>query len=131
MTIAAFPEPLGDGQFHFKVKAASGEVSDHAVDVISLRLACEEAEERHRLPKTEEGNLKPTAAFLADLAGILKQSAGLATCSPSLAYQLWTISGKLVDDLKKNTSETPSSVSGTDSTPPNSAEKSEPASTST
>lgn len=126
---APIPE-LGDGQFHFGLRV-NGEVQPRSIDIISLRLAVEEAEVMHRLQKDEHGNQKPTAAFLATLANALKNSAGVANCTPSLAYQLWSVSGGLMDGLKKNMSEPPSLVSGTDSTPANSAEESGPDSTST
>ena len=116
---------MADGQFHFTVNGTN----ERAVDVISLRLAVEEAEAKHRLDKDEAGNLRPTATFLASLAGLLKE-AGLPDCTPSLAYQLWCVSGGLMDGLKKNTSEPPNSASGMDSTPASSTEKPEPGSTS-
>lgn len=124
-------EVLGDGTFAFKVKKSDGTLVECSVDVISLRLACQEAEDTHRLPQSEKGGLLPTAEFLKTLTGLLAQSAGVKDCTPSIAYQLWIISGDLLDGLKKNMSEPPSSPSGMDSTPASSAENPEPGSTQT
>lgn len=123
----AIPE-LGDGLFHFGVRKGE-EVLPRAIDVITLKLACEEAEAMHRLEKDAEGLLKPTAAFLDTLAGKLKGC--IEDCTPSLAYQLWSIGPGLVDDLKKNMSEPPNSPTGTDLTPADSAGENGPGSTST
>ncbi|MEX2176188.1 MAG: hypothetical protein WD872_17635 [Pirellulaceae bacterium] len=106
---------LSDGLYHFRARIG-GQEQEHAVDVLCLRLTCEECEDAHRLPEDAEGRLKPTSAFLRELAGRFEEL-GVTGCTPSIAYQLWLAAPGVLGDLKKNTSETPSAPTGSESTP--------------
>lgn len=106
---------LDDGQLHFKIRnRGTGEETDHSIDVLLLRLTCEECEATHHLQTNERGEYIATAAFLNDLAGRLA-AMGVADCTPSVALQLWSVSVREIEALKKNTSEQPSAPSGSES----------------
>lgn len=105
---------LDDGLLRFDFRCR-GETTPHEIDVLILRLTCEECEQTHGL-QVKEGSYVATAAFLTDLAGRIA-ALGVAGCTPSLAYQLWGASVAHVEALKKNMSETPSSPSGSTSSP--------------
>lgn len=114
------PEPLKvleDGQLHFAIRnRTTGEESPHAIDVLILRLLCEECERSHNLQANSKGEFLATAAFLTDLAGRL-EAQGIAGCTPTIAHQLWCASVAEIDSLKKNANETPNSPSGSTSNP--------------
>lgn len=104
---------LRDGSITFNVKSMDGKsLRTISVDCLLLKLCCEEAETAHGLKDGQS----PPAAFLKDLAGRL-QGLGVEACSPSIAYQLWHLSGQMIAALKKNTNETPNSPSGSTSNP--------------
>jgi hypothetical protein len=108
---------LPDGSFRFKVRSRDGAEVEHSIDVLFLRLTCEECEDAHQLPTTgENGAYRATTAFLVDLASRL-EAAGVSGCTASIAYQLWNVSVRELELLKKNTSETPNSPTGSESPP--------------
>lgn len=104
---------LDDGLLHFKTRR-DGEEVGQSIDVLILRLTCEECIDAHRLPEDAQGRYKPNAAFLIDLAARLG-SIGVADCTPSVAYQLWIASAGEIERLKKNDNATPNSLSGSES----------------
>lgn len=106
---------LDDGSLEFRVRHRNGDEQTISIDLLVLKLLCEECEEQHHL-QVINGTTKPTPAFLMDLAGRLHNS-GVLNCTPSLAWQLWFASIEQMNALKKNTSETPSLPSGSASTP--------------
>ncbi|MGH8743516.1 MAG: hypothetical protein ACREUY_04480 [Burkholderiales bacterium] len=111
------PAPLefDDGLLRFTLNnRETGEATKHTLDVLLLRLTCEEAETLHNLPLNDSGAYKPTAAFLADLAKRIEEL-GVPGCTASVAYQLWVASATEIESLKKNTSETPNLHSGSES----------------
>lgn len=109
---------LDDGQLHFKVRnRGTGEETAHSIDVLLLRLTCEECEAGHNLQVNDRGQYIATAAFLTDLAARL-DGMGVAGCTPSIALQLWSASVREIESLKKNTSGTPSLHSGSESSQP-------------
>jgi len=109
---------LEDGLLHFKIRnRETGEETPHDLDVLVLRLTCEEAEATHNLQVNAAGEYIATAAFLVDLAGRIT-GLGISNCTPSLAFQLWSVSAREMEALKKNTNETPSSPSGSTSSQP-------------
>lgn len=111
-------EVLDDGLLRFKIRnSATGEEAEHAIDVLLLRLTCEECEISHRLQANEAGQYLATAAFLTDLAARL-EAQGVAGCTPSVARQLWVAGAARLDELQKKTDETPSSPSGSQSIQP-------------
>lgn len=108
---------LDDGLLHFAIRnRTTGEETPQSIDVLLLRLTCEECEQLHRLQVNATGEYVATAAFLLDLAKRLA-GLGIADCTPSMAFQLWSASAREIEALKKNTSETPNSHSGSESSP--------------
>gem|GEM_PF-3043010 len=107
---------MEDGTLRFKVRSQDGSEREHSIDVLVLRLVCEELEDKHRLPEVD-GRYKPSAEFLTELAGRLC-GLGVDGCTPSIAYQLWIAGAGGLAALQKKTSETPQSSSGSES-PPN------------
>lgn len=105
-----------DGLLHFQVKAADGQLRDHAIDILALKLACDECVEANRLPEDDKGRLKPTSAFMRDLANKIGEL-GVEGCTQSVAYALWIAATEGIETLKKNMSETPTSDSGSSETP--------------
>ena len=94
----------------------TGEQKECSVDVYLLAIVCEECVEEHKLAIVE-GQYKTTSAFLRDLTERLIDL-GVDGCTPTVALALWNRSGQEVERLKKNTSPTPTSDSGTALTPP-------------
>lgn len=110
-SVIADPQTLSDGLLRFQVKPlGDGEAVVHELDVLLLKLACEECESKHGL-KVVEGRVRPTTDFLRDLAAKL-ETLGVVGCSASVAYQLWCEASDAIALLKKNTSETPNLPSG-------------------
>lgn len=105
---------LDDGQLHFKIRNRAGEETEHAIDVLLLRLVCEECETSHNLKTDANGHYLATASFLTDLTGRLT-AVGVHGCTPSLARQLWSISAAEIESLQKKTNETLNSPSGLES----------------
>ncbi|MDX1964126.1 MAG: hypothetical protein SFX18_13315 [Pirellulales bacterium] len=96
---------LQTGSMKFNiVDDATGTKTPHEVDVMLLKLACEEQERTHNL-EIRDGKYVPTPQFLFDLANSLK-GLGLPMCTPTMAFQLWCAAGAQIETLKKNT-ETP------------------------
>lgn len=112
---------INDGLLRFGVKPVdSEEIKHHEVDVLLLKMTCEECELAHNLKsKDGEGGTKTvyaTTKFLQDLA-VRLQGLGIDGCSATVACQLWKQASQVIDSLKKNTNETPNSPSGSTSSP--------------
>ena len=118
--MATEPQPvkpsilLSDGTLEFVVRRKEGE-SRVNIDLLCLKLCCEDCEDRHQLQR-RNGLVNPTPAFLQDLATQLV-GIGVDACTPSLAWQLWRAAAEQMEELKKSTSETPSLPSGSELTP--------------
>jgi hypothetical protein len=97
---------MADGELIFAVRRADGTVTEHRVDLLMLKLTCEQCETAHRLTDAE-GQVNPTPEFLLDLAGKL-QAIGIERCTPTLAWQAWVAASEQMQMLKKNLSTTPS-----------------------
>lgn len=97
---------LTDGQLSFEVKRADGTTTTHELDLLVIKLACEQCERRHQL-KEAEGRLVPTPEFLQDLSATLA-GLGLVRCTPTIAWQVWISASEQMATLKKTASETPS-----------------------
>jgi hypothetical protein len=110
---ATAPAILDDGQLHFRI---AGQEAEQAVDVLLLRLTCDECAEMHHLAIDANNCYRPTAAFLLDLTARIT-ALGVTGCTASVARQLWAAAVNGIEDLKKNASETPSSDSGSTSSP--------------
>ncbi|MCI0333544.1 MAG: hypothetical protein L0228_10015 [Planctomycetes bacterium] len=120
---ATVSEPMEDGTLHFKVRAQDGSEREHSVDVLLLKIACEECVLKHKLATDQKtGAYVPTVEFYQDLAARLAGGLGVEGCTPSIAHQLWHASAVGIEALKKNASETPSSDSGSESNPEGAAE---------
>lgn len=121
------PQPLNpvpvfaDGRISFVVRGVEDRTYD--LDLLEVKLTCEEVEAEHRLV-VKDGRVHPTTDFLRELAGRLK-TLGLDGCTSTVAWQVWISTRDLIELLKKNTNETPKSPSGMESTPPVSTPKAE------
>lgn len=105
-------EVLSDGLLRFKIH---GREAEQSIDVLLLKLACQEVVAKHDLQVRDELYV-PTAAFIKDLSDTLT-GLGIDGCTPSIALALWKASEDEVEGLKKNESETPQSDSGSGSIP--------------
>lgn len=108
------PNLFSDGTVTFVVKRATGETT-HSMDLLVAKLCCEQCQDVHQL-RIADGRIHPTPEFLIDLADRFSQF-GVENCTPSIAWQIWLAVIDQMNNLKKNTSEMPSSHSGTESTP--------------
>jgi hypothetical protein len=119
------PITFDDGLLRFTIRnTETGEQAAHSLDVLLLRLTCEECEIQHSLQVNSAGSYVVTAAFLTDLAARMA-GLGVPECTASIAYQLWTTSATEIEALKKNTNETPNSPSGSESSQPPTSESAE------
>jgi hypothetical protein len=107
---------LNDGAMQVQIKHRDGGITESEIDVVLLQLACEEVEAVHNLPLDNKGCMKPTAQFLKDLSDKLA-SLGVLGCTPAVAVGLWAAASEKIAELKKNTDQTQSLLSGTESTP--------------
>lgn len=97
---------LESGELIFRVRRPDGSETDHQIDLLSLKLTCEETEQVHNL-QVKDGAIAPTAAFLADLAARFVEL-GVADCTPTIAYQMWLSSYGAMETLKNALSGMPS-----------------------
>lgn len=95
---------LTTGELVFNVMTAEGP-SARKVDLLWLKLTCEEAERENSLQVDAEGRQQPTASFLDDLANRL--SSKVADCTPTMAYQMWIAASHAMNELKNAMSGTP------------------------
>lgn len=106
---AVHPTPgdalLSDGKVRFRVRRSGGAETVHEVDLLVLKVTCEQCEDQHQLT-IKDGRIQPTADFLIDLAGRLT-AYGLADCTPTLAWQAWIAATEAMASLKNAMSETP------------------------
>lgn len=120
-TATADPPILSDGLLRFGVRPAGGtdeQIIVHEIDVLLLKMTCEECEAAHHLEEkaNPDGSrtIYASVAFLQDLAARL-QGLGLTGCTATVAKELWQQASQVIDSLKKNTNETPNSPSGSTS----------------
>ncbi len=112
------PIHLDDGLLRFTIlNRETGEQANHSLDVLLLRLTCQECEALHSLQADANGSYIVTAAYLADLTARIA-SLGVPECTASIAYQLWGASVREISLLQKKTSEQPSAPTGSESSPP-------------
>lgn len=117
------PINLEDGLLRFTIlNSKTGESVNHSLDVLLLRLTCQECEAMHNL-QVENGSYVVTAAYLADLTARIADL-GVPECTASIAYQLWGASVREIDTLQKKTNETPNLPSGLESSQQPSGSKS-------
>ena len=88
---------LTTGELRFHVMTAEG-LSERLVDLLWLKLTCEEAERENDLRIDAEGRFLPTAQFLDDLAARL--GAKVEGCSATMAYQMWVAASQAMTELK-------------------------------
>jgi hypothetical protein len=106
-----------DGTLRFKLRPATGgEATECSVDLMILEMTCHECVQKHDLQVNPETNCYlHTPEFLDDLADRLSGlKSGVPNCTPSMAFQLWIACGHYIDVLKKTTSGTLNSPSGTE-----------------
>lgn len=96
---------LQSGILKFNVVDAAGQRTPGEIDVMVLKLTCEELEQRHNLNIVDDKYV-PTPQFLFDLSESLK-TLGVPSCTPTMAMQLWIAAGAGMEDLKKNTGTLP------------------------
>ncbi len=96
---------LDDGRFVFGITDADGQRAERSIDLLVLKLTCEEMESKHGLTADLQGKIRPTSQFLADLSRSLQ--ADVPGCTPTIAWQLWLASFGAIERLKKNMSGTP------------------------
>lgn len=99
-------ELLDSGELIFRVRRGDAE-AEFTLDLLELKLTCEEAVAAHSLAEDKTGRYVPTAAFLRDLAGRL-EGLGVCGCTPTLACKFWHAAGEEWERLKNGQSETPS-----------------------
>ena len=95
---------LSTGELVFTVLTPEGP-SERKIDLLWLKLTCEEAEKDHALQLDANGAQITTAAFLDDLATRL--SAKVADCTPTMAWQMWISAANAMEELKNAMSGTP------------------------
>ncbi len=118
------PIQLEDGLLRFTIhNRETGDSASHSLDVLLLRLTCQECEALHNLQADANGYYVVTAAYLADLTARIA-GLGVPECTASIAYQLWGASVREIDVLQKKTSETPSLLSGSESSQPQNPDES-------
>lgn len=88
---------LTTGELVFSVLTPEGP-SERKVDLLWLKLTCEEAERDNSLQVDAEGRQQATALFLDDLSSRL--SAKVADCTPTMAYQMWLAASEAMNELK-------------------------------
>jgi hypothetical protein len=96
---------LSDGTLRFRVRRRDGSETVHDVDLLLLKVTCEQLEDQHQL-QVKNGRIQPTADFLKDLASQLG-GCGLDGCTPTLAWQAWIAATEAMATLKNAISETP------------------------
>ena len=96
---------LSTGEILFKVQREDA-IVEHRVDLLELKLTCEECEKSHTLAVDAENRMQPTAAFLRDLSGRLEQI-GVCGCTPTIAYKMWISAAEAMAELKNAISGTP------------------------
>ena len=72
------------------------------LDVLEMRLLCDELEARHTLER-KNGQVYATRAFLADVASELSKM-GVEGATVYEAFQIWSKLGTVIEAIKKNTS---------------------------
>jgi len=91
---------FSDGMLSFKIEGGEHGGETVSVDLLWLRLKCEELEESHKLKVNEEKQeYIPTAEFLSALSRSIEQETGY--CTPSLAFQIWVAGSRLYEEIQK------------------------------
>jgi len=88
---------LTTGELLFHAMTNDGPV-EHRVDLLWLKLTCEETERENELRSDAEGRLLPSSQFLDDLAARI--GAKVSGCTPTMAYQMWIAASKAMTELK-------------------------------
>jgi hypothetical protein len=90
---------LADGTLTFEIQTADGCRFRSQMDLLQLKLICEECEAAHGL-EVRDGQVQPTAAFLADLSRRLIDQCNLERCTPTIAWQIWLSAYSQMEQLK-------------------------------
>jgi hypothetical protein len=97
---------LDSGELVYGRRRGGECVTEHKIDLLVLRLVCEECVEENNLA-VKDGRYVMTAGFLLDLAGRLND-VGVDGCTPTEARQLWMLSTQTQETLKNDSSGMPS-----------------------
>ncbi|MEI7673282.1 MAG: hypothetical protein WCK00_14320 [Deltaproteobacteria bacterium] len=98
---------LTDGALLFCVHRRDGTQTEHKVDLLVLKLACEDCEKQHSINRGIGEPMQPTPEFLIDLAERLS-GFGLDNCTPTLAWQAWKAATEQMSRLGESQGEMPS-----------------------
>ena len=88
----------GRDKIAFKVRLDDGTTADRELDVLELKLLCEQCEQDNHLA-TSDGRFVATPDFLRDLAKRL-EPLGLPNLTPSLAWTVWITATERIGQLK-------------------------------
>jgi len=88
---------LASGKILFSIQTPEGP-QDIEMDVLWLKLTCEEVEKQHNLETDAENRLIPTAKFLDDLK--IKLQERVPTCGETVAWQMWIAVAEAMSELK-------------------------------
>jgi hypothetical protein len=89
---------LTTGEMRFHAMSDDG-LSERRIDLLWLKLTCEEAERDNSLQVDAEGRFQPTAQFLDDLAARLSTKVE-GGCTTTMAYQMWIAASHAMTELK-------------------------------
>ncbi len=92
---------LPEGTLRFRIQRSDGSETEHDADIILLKLASEQCEEKHSL-EVRDGRYVPTPAFLKDLAEQYAEL-GINECTPTVAHLIWVTVSAEFAKLKKTT----------------------------
>ena len=92
---------LPDGTIRLRIQRRDGSEETHDADIILLKLASEQCEEKHSL-EVRDGRYVPTPAFLKDLAEQYAE-VGIHDCTPTVAHLIWVTVSAEFAKLKKTT----------------------------
>lgn len=89
---------LDSGRRSLTLRRADNTEHQWEFDLVTVKLAMEQAENRHSV-RDKDGNLgKFPAAFFKDLAGVL-ESQGCEGCNADLAWKVWHILNEMWDRM--------------------------------
>jgi hypothetical protein len=79
---------LESGELEFSVPMPDDSTVKWLADLITIKLTCENLEQKHQLECREDKTLVPTQSFLEDVSTELSRL-GCPRCNVSIARQVW------------------------------------------
>lgn len=107
---------IHDGTLPIVIRKRDGSEQRIHADLWVLKLAMEACEDACGLRPDADGKIRGTPEFFIELSQRLPKY-GIPECTPAIAAQLWHAAHEAFVELKKTTSNTPTSPSGSESTP--------------